>query len=245
MNNNIMNNNINNMSINSSVGSINSNTNNSSSNISNLNLTPQGKNILNPLGYNSNSPQLNQNLSQQNQQNTMKQNYYINPNISLDSFRKKNDNEDISLKDEKSSENLSEDNMNMGREYQPGNKMGNNPMNNMGGNINNNLNQMDMNKNPNEFINQEMFINPKFISNQNNFFPMAYNMNGINNLGNNRDNINNLNNINSLNNINKINSGNYPPIPSLQTYSQSPIPIGSTVPTINTINKSTAKIIKY
>ena len=121
------------------------------------------------------------------------------------------------------------------QEYQQGNKIAGNSMNNMGGNMsNNNINSIGMNKNQNEFINQEMLINPKFIPNQNNFFQLAYNMNGINNMGNNRTNMNNLNNMNSINNINNINSGNYPP-PIIQ-YSQSPIPMQSTMPNINNMN---------
>ena len=139
MNNNVINSNLNNMNMNTSLGSMNSNTNSAStSNISNINLTPQSQNqITSPLIYNSNSP-LNPQLSQQNQQ----KNIYINPKLGLDNFRNKKENEqDMSLKDDKSSENLSEDKINMARDFQNQNKIGN-----LTSNLNNNIGQIDLNK---------------------------------------------------------------------------------------------------
>ena len=242
LNNNVINNSMNNMNMNTSLGSMNSNTNSTgTSNLSNLNLTPQSKKqITSPLSYNSNSP-LNPKMQQQNIQNTLNQNIYINPKISLDSLRKKTDNEqDMNLKDEKLGENLSEENMKLGREFQPGNKMGGNTMGNLGNNLNhlnNNLNSIDLNKNQNDFINQQEYMNQmnqKFIPQQNNFYIPYNNLNGINNIGNAMENMGNLNNLNSMNNIN---NGNYPPIPNLQPYTQSPIPhMGSSVPNINNLS---------
>ena len=242
MNNNAMNNTMNNMNMNTSLGSMNSNTNSTgTSNISNLNLTPQNKNqITSPLIYNSNSPK----PGQQNPQNTFPQNIYLNPKIHLD-MRKKDNEQDMSLKDDKSSENLSEDNINIARDYQQGNKMGGNAMGNLNpnlNNLNNNL-QLDLNKAQNDFMNQQEYINQinqKFIPQQNNFYIHYNNMNGINNINNAIENMGNLNNLNSMNNLNNINTGNYPQIQNLQAYPQSPIPnVGQSVPNIGNMNPMT------
>ena len=229
MNNNVMNNNMNSMNMNTSLGSMNSNTNNSStSNISNINLTPQSQNqITSPLIYNSNSP-LNPQLSQQNQQ----KNIYVNPKLYLDNFRNKKENEqDISLKDDKSSENLSEENINNARDFQQGNKLGN---------LTNNMTQIDLNKAQNDFMNQQEYINQmnqKFIPQQNNFYIPYNNMNGINNIGNALENMGNLNNLSSINNMSNINTGNYPQIQNIQSYSQSPLQnMVQSVPNMSNMN---------
>ena len=229
MNNNVMNNNLNSMNMNTSLGSMNSNTNNSStSNISNINLTPQSQNqITSPLIYNSNSP-LNPQLSQQNQQ----KNIYVNPKLYLDNFRNKKENEqDISLKDDKSSENLSEENINNARDFQQGNKLGN---------LTNNMTQIDLNKAQSDFMNQQEYINQmnqKFIPQQNNFYIPYNNMNGINNIGNALENMGNLNNLSSINNMSNINTGNYPQIPNIQSYSQSPLQnMVQSVPNMSNMN---------
>ena len=221
MNNNVMNNNLNSMNMNTSLGSMNSNTNNSStSNISNINLTPQSQNqITSPLIYNSNSP-LNPQLSQQNQQ----KNIYVNPKLYLDNFRNKKENEqDISLKDDKSSENLSEENINNARDFQQGNKLG-----------------IDLNKAQSDFMNQQEYINQmnqKFIPQQNNFYIPYNNMNGINNIGNALENMGNLNNLSSINNMSNINTGNYPQIQNIQSYSQSPLQnMVQSVPNMSNMN---------
>ena len=239
MNNNVINNSMNNMNMNTSLGSMNSNTNSTgASNLSNLNITPQSKNqITSPLSYNSNNSPLNPKYSQQNPQNVLKQNnIYVNPKI-LESLRNKKDNEqDMSLKDDKSSETLSEDNMN----FQQGNKIGANALGNLGNNLNNNLPQIDLNKPPNEFMNQQDYMNQmnqKFIPQQNNFYIPYNNMNGMNNIGNALENMGNLSNLNPMNNINNINTGNYNQIQNLQSYSQSPIPnIVQSVPNMNSMN---------
>ena len=229
MNNNVMNNNLNSMNMNTSLGSMNSNTNNSStSNISNINLTPQSQNqITSPLIYNSNSP-LNPQLSQQNQQ----KNIYVNPKLYLDNFRNKKENEqDISLKDDKSSENLSEENINNARDFQQGNKLGN---------LSNNIAQIDLNKAQSDFMNQQEYINQmnqKFIPQQNNFYIPYNNMNGINNIGNALENMGNLNNLSSINNMSNINTGNYPQIQNIQSYSQSPLQnMVQSVPNMSNMN---------
>ena len=229
MNNNVMNNNMNSMNMNTSLGSMNSNTNNSStSNISNINLTPQSQNqITSPLIYNSNSP-LNPQLSQQNQQ----KNIYVNPKLYLDNFRNKKENEqDISLKDDKSSENLSEENINNARDFQQGNKLGN---------LSNNIAQIDLNKAQSDFMNQQEYINQmnqKFIPQQNNFYIPYNNMNGINNIGNALENMGNLNNLSSINNMSNINTGNYPQIQNIQSYSQSPLQnMVQSVPNMSNMN---------
>ena len=229
MNNSVMNNNLNSMNMNTSLGSMNSNTNNSStSNISNINLTPQSQNqITSPLIYNSNSP-LNPQLSQQNQQ----KNIYVNPKLYLDNFRNKKENEqDISLKDDKSSENLSEENINNARDFQQGNKLGN---------LTNNMTQIDLNKAQNDFMNQQEYINQmnqKFIPQQNNFYIPYNNMNGINNIGNALENMGNLNNLSSINNMSNINTGNYPQIQNIQSYSQSPLQnMVQSVPNMSNMN---------
>ena len=229
MNNNVMDNNLNSMNMNTSLGSMNSNTNNSStSNISNINLTPQSQNqITSPLIYNSNSP-LNPQLSQQNQQ----KNIYVNPKLYLDNFRNKKENEqDISLKDDKSSENLSEENINNARDFQQGNKLGN---------LSNNMTQIDLNKAQSDFMNQQEYINQmnqKFIPQQNNFYIPYNNMNGINNIGNALENMGNLNNLSSINNMSNINTGNYPQIQNIQSYSQSPLQnMVQSVPNMSNMN---------
>ena len=229
MNNNVMNNNLNSMNMNTSLGSMNSNTNNSStSNISNINLTPQSQNqITSPLIYNSNSP-LNPQLSQQNQQ----KNIYVNPKLYLDNFRNKKENEqDISLKDDKSSENLSEENINNARDFQQGNKLGN---------LTNNMTQIDLNKAQSDFMNQQEYINQmnqKFIPQQNNFYIPYNNMNGINNIGTALENMGNLNNLSSINNMSNINTGNYPQIQNIQSYSQSPLQnMVQSVPNMSNMN---------
>ena len=234
MNNNVINNNMNNINMNTSLGSMNSNTNSTgASNISNLNITPQSNNQISPLSYNSNSP-LNTTIPQQNQ-NSMKQpSIYINPKLSIDGLRKNDNEKDMNIKNEKLGDNLSEDNMNI----QQGNKLGNNTMNILGNNlnnINNNLTSMDLSKNPNDFINQQDYLNQKFIPQQNNFYIPPYGINGITGIGNSMDNMPNINNINSMNNINNINQGSYQNIRN--PYNQSPIShMGPSVPNMNNIN---------
>ena len=224
----INNNNMNNININTSLGSMNSNTNSTgASNISNLNITPQSNNQISPLSYNSNSP-LNTKIPQQNQK------IYINPILSIDGGLRKNENEkDMNINSEKLGDNLPEDNMNI----QQGNKLGNNAMNILGNNlnnINNNLSPIDLSKNS-DFINQQDYLNQKFIPQQNNFYMPPYGINGITNIGNAMDNMPNLNNINSMNNMNNINQGTYPNIRN--PYNQSPIShMGPSVPNINNIN---------
>jgi hypothetical protein len=185
LNNNVINNNMSNINMNTSLGSMNSNTNSTgTSNISNLNITPQSNNQISPLSYNSNSP-LNTKIPQQNQ-NSIKS-IYINPKLSIDI--RKNDNEkDMNIKSEKLCDNLPEDNINIPQ----GNKLGNNAMNILGNNlnnINNNLTSIDLSKNPNDFINQQDYLNQKFIPQQNNFYIPSYGINGITNIGNGIDNM--------------------------------------------------------
>ena len=239
MNNNVLNNNLNNINMNTSLGSMNSNTNSTgASNISNLNITPQSNNQISPLSFNSNSP-LNTKMQPQN---NMKNNtIYISPNINLDGIPKNDDGKGMNLKGDKIGENLSEDNLNL----QQGNKLGNNAMNILGNNLNNitnnNLNQMELNKNPNDFMNQQDYLNQKFIPQQNNFYIPQYGIGSIANIGNTIDNIGNLNNINSINNINNLNQGTYPNMRNIQPpYTQSPIShMGPSVPNINNMNQIT------
>jgi hypothetical protein len=241
MNNNVLNNNLNNINMNTSLGSMNSNTNSTgASNISNLNITPQSNNQISPLSFNSNSP-LNTKMQQQNVQNNLKNKIYISPTlVSPESIGPKNDDgKGMNLKGDKVGENLSEDNLNL----QQGNKLGNNTMNILGNNlnnINNNLNQMELNKNPNDFMNQQDYLNQKYIPQQNNFYIPQYGISGIANIGNTIDNMGNLNNINSMNNINNLNQGTYPNMRNMQPpYTQSPIShIGPSVPNnINNMNQ--------
>jgi hypothetical protein len=241
MNNNVLNNNLNNINMNTSLGSMNSNTNSTgASNISNLNITPQSNNQISPLSFNSNSP-LNTKMQQQNVQNNLKNKIYISPTlVSPESIGPKNDDgKGMNLKGDKIGENLSEDNLNL----QQGNKLGNNTMNILGNNlnnINNNLNQMELNKNPNDFMNQQDYLNQKYIPQQNNFYIPQYGISGIANIGNTIDNMGNLNNINSMNNINNLNQGTYPNMRNMQPpYTQSPIShIGPSVPNnINNMNQ--------
>jgi len=233
LNNNVINNNMSNINMNTSLGSMNSNTNSTgTSNISNLNITPQSNNQISPLSYNSNSP-LNTKIPQQNQNSIKQASIYINPKLSIDI--RKNDNEkDMNIKSEKLCDNLPEDNINIPQ----GNKLGNNAMNILGNNlnnINNNLTSIDLSKNPNDFINQQDYLNQKFIPQQNNFYIPSYGINGITNIGNGMDNMPNLNNINTMNNMNNINQGSYQNIRN--PYNQSPIShIGPSVPNINNIN---------
>ena len=111
-------------------------------------------------------------------------------------------------------------------------------MNILGNNLNSNMPQIDLNKPPNEFMNQQDYMNQmnqKFIPQQNNFYMPPYGINGITNIGNAMDNMPNLNNINSMNNMNNINQGTYPNIRN--PYNQSPIShMGPSVPNINNIN---------
>ena len=234
LNNNVINNNMSNINMNTSLGSMNSNTNSTgTSNISNLNITPQSNNQISPLSYNSNSP-LNTKIPQQNQNSKKQPSIYINPILSIDSLRKNDNEKDMNIKSEKLCDNLPEDNINIPQ----GNKLGNNAMNILGNNlnnINNNLTSIDLSKNPNDFINQQDYLNQKFIPQQNNFYIPSYGINGITNIGNGMDNMPNLNNINTMNNMNNINQGSYQNIRN--PYNQSPIShIGPSVPNINNIN---------
>ena len=194
-NNNLINNNIN-SNLNNTIGSINTNNSNStnSSNISTINLTPQGKNqITTPLGYNmnnSNSP-LNR-LITQPQQNIQNQAIYINPKLvimgNMRNTSVSENEQDLGLKDEKSSENLSEEALSIGRNLQ----QSQNDINN---------NNIDKNKIQNEFMNPEMIMNNKFLQQQGGYFPMHYKLN--NNMNNNFNNINNsIDNINNMKNVN-------------------------------------------
>ena len=234
LNNNVINNNMSNINMNTSLGSMNSNTNSTgTSNISNLNITPQSNNQISPLSYNSNSP-LNTKIPQQNQNSKKQPSIYINPILSIDSIRKNDNEKDMNIKSEKLCDNLPEDNINIPQ----GNKLGNNAMNILGNNlnnINNNLTSIDLSKNPNDFMNQQDYLNQKFIPQQNNFYIPSYGINGITNIGNGMDNMPNLNNINTMNNMNNINQGSYQNIRN--PYNQSPIShIGPSVPNINNIN---------
>ena len=156
----------------------------------------------------------------------------MNPKLYLDNFRNKKENEqDISLKDDKSSENLSEENINNARDFQQGNKLGN---------LSNNIAQIDLNKAQSDFMNQQEYINQmnqKFIPQQNNFYIPYNNMNGINNIGNALENMGNLNNLSSINNMSNINTGNYPQIQNIQSYSQSPLQnMVQSVPNMSNMN---------
>ena len=214
-NNNLVNNNIN-SNLNNTIGSLNTNPNSSNnSNLSNVNLTPQGKNqITTPIGFNinnSNSP-LN-NMMPQQPQNT-NQKVYLNPKIFLGNIRPNNliseNDQDRSLKDEKSSENLSEESMSTGRNILQ------NP---------NEANLIDMNKNQNEFLPDFFINNNKFLQQPGNYFPLAYNMN--NNINNNLENINHINTIN--NNFNNINN--------LSNYNQNLTnQLNNSIPNMNNIN---------
>ena len=223
----------NNMNINSTLGNINPNINNSKNNnpninnITNQNLTPQRHNqMTNPLAFSQNSnlnninSQNNFNLnnlgqgnkntlnsllsqqgnpSQQPQQNQI----YINPTILLMGMKphlNMNENEqEINLKDEKSSENLSEDTLST-----------------RGGNPQSEGNNLPINKNNNEYINQEMLLNNRFLQQSPNFITMPYNMN-VNNIN------NSLGNINSMNNINNNYNNNINNIQNISNYNQNPV----------------------
>ena len=151
------------------------------------NLNQGGKNTINPL------------ITQQNQSHPPSQKQiYINPNNNLllmGAIRNSlsmNDNNDqeISLNDEKSSENLSEDIVQT---------RGGTPSES----------SLQINKNNNDFISPEMIINNRYF--QPNFLSIPYNMN-VNSINNSFGNINNINNLNNINynNINNIqNVSNY------------------------------------
>ena len=207
-NNNLINNNIN-SNLNNTIESINTNNTNStnSSNISNINLTPQGKNrITTPLGYNinnSNSP-LNKMITHPQQTTNQNPSIYINPKLVIMRNMRNtsiSENEQESLKDEKSSENLSEETLYIGRNLQQSQN-----------DVNNNI---DINKNQNELIKQEMTINNKLFQQQGSYFPMHYNLNNSINNNQNRQNIHNYNqNIanqlnNSIQNMNNLSLNNY------------------------------------
>ena len=222
MNSNEFNNSMSNLNINNTIGNFNMNNSNNNNNLNNLNLTPQRRNqITKPFGFNQNlsnnknmnnqtnfninnlnqggKSSMNPMITQQNQNHLPSQNQiYINPNNNLLlmgalrqslSMNDSNDQE-IALNDEKSSENLSED-----------------IVPTRGGNTSES--SLQINKNNNDFINQEMIINNRYF--QPNFLSIPYNMN-VNSINNSLGNINNINNLNNLNynNINNIqNVSNY------------------------------------
>ena len=222
MNSNEFNNSMSNLNINNTIGNFNMNNSNNNNNLNNLNLTPQRRNqITKPFGFNQNlsnnknmnnqtnfninnlnqggKSSMNPMITQQNQNHLPSQNQiYINPNNNLLlmgalrqslSMNDSNDQE-ITLNDEKSSENLSED-----------------IVPTRGGNTSES--SLQINKNNNDFINQEMIINNRYF--QPNFLSIPYNMN-VNSINNSLGNINNINNLNNLNynNINNIqNVSNY------------------------------------
>ena len=209
--NNINNNGINNMNnINNNQNINNNNANTNMPNINNPNLTPQRHNqITNPYGIGQNlqnnlnnlnqlgkSP-INSMMAQQNQtsQPPSQNQIYINPNVLfMRQNLPRNDNEqEMNMKDEKSSENLSEETLST-----------------RGGNHQSEGSNLQMNKNNNEFINQELLMNNRFLQPQTNYLTMPYNMNNINN-------INNINN--SLGNINNMSNNNYNNINNMQNIS--------------------------
>ena len=220
-NNNSINNNMNNMkNINNNMNiNNNQNINNSNlGNISNLNLTPQRHNqITNPFGLGQNLQNNMNNLNQiskipinpmiaqqeQQFQSPSQNKIYLNQNGLFLGMRPQlsmNDNEqDISLKDEKSSETLSEETLST-----------------RGGNQND-IGNLQMNKNNNEYINPELHMNNILLKQQANYIAMPYNMNNINNI----NNINNsLGNINTLNNINNNNYNNINNLQNISNYNQ-------------------------
>jgi len=165
----------------------------------NKNMNNQTNFNLNNLNQGGKNSIINPMITQQNQNHPPSQNQiYINPNNNLllmGALRQSlsmNDNNDqeISLNDEKSSENLSED-------IVP--TRGGNPSES----------SLQINKNNNDFINPEMIINNRYF--QPNFLTIPYNMN-VNSINNSLGNINNINNLNNINynNINNIqNVSNY------------------------------------
>ena len=208
---------------------INNNNNNNSNlnNITNPNLTPQRHNqMTNPFGFgqnlsnskNINSPNFNLNnlnqggkspinaiLSQQTNplQQPQQNQIYINPNFLLmgmkQSLAMNENDQDMSLKDEKSSENLSEETLST-----------------RGGNPQGEGNNLQIN-NP-ELLNQEILMNKRFLHQSPNYMAMTYNMNNINNINsinNPLGNINNMNNINNSYNNNNINN-----LQNISNYSQ-------------------------
>ena len=192
------------------------NTNNSNnSNSASTNLTPNRQNpMATPYGFNSNlanSPaNLNFNFNNANQHGNnanisggimspqtgqKNPNIYMNPNLVYmsgmpNSINISENEQDSSIKDEKSSENLSEE-----AALSQASLQGRNAQNQQ---------QSDLQKiNPqNEYVNP-ILINNKFMR-QPNYIGMPYNMSNIPNMGN----INNLNNINDLNNFAGMNNLN-------------------------------------
>ena len=263
-NNNNINNNINNinnnMNINNNLGNINPNINNTNSNnnsnmnnISNPNLTPQRHNqMTNPFGFgqnlsnnkNINSPNFNLNnlnqggkspinamLSQQtNQSQQPQQNQiYINPNFLLMGVKKSlsmNENDqDMNLKDEKSSENLSEETLST-----------------RGGNQQGDGNNLQMNKNNNEFLNQELLMNNRFLQQSPNYIAMPYNMNNINNI----NSINNpLGNINNMNNISNSYNNNINNMQNISNYNQNLVNQINNLGNLNNISMSNFQMPIY
>ena len=203
-------NNISNMNNINNNQNINNNANTNLTNINNPNLTPQRHNqMTNPFGLGQNlqnninnlnqlgkSP-ISSMIAQQNQisQPTSQNQIYINPNLIM----RQSYEQEMNMKDEKSSDNLSEETLST-----------------RGGNHQNEGGNLQINKNNNEFINQELLINNRFLQQQPNYLSMHYNMNNINNinsLNNSLGNINNINNMNNnYNNINNMqNISNYSP----------------------------------
>jgi hypothetical protein len=112
-----------------------------------------------------------------------------------------NNEQEMSMKDEKSSETLSEETLST-----------------RGGNQSESGNLQI--KNNNELINQELLMNNRFLQQQPNYMAIPYNMNNINNL-NNINNINNsLGNINNLNNMNNNNYNNMNNMQNISNYNQ-------------------------
>ena len=165
----------------------------------NKNMNNQTNFNLNNLNQGGKNSIINPMITQQNQNHPPSQNQiYINPNNNLllmgalNQSLSMNDNNDqeISLNDEKSSENLSED-------IVP--TRGGNPSES----------SLQINKNNNDFINPEMIVCNRYF--QPNFLSIPYNMN-VNSINNSLGNINNINNLNNINynNINNIqNVSNY------------------------------------
>ena len=195
----------------------NNTTNSNNSNSASTNLTPNRQNpMVTPYGFNSNlanSPaNLNFNFNNANHGNNQSMgganmmspqtaqknpNIYMNPNLvymsGMPQTINMSENEnDSSIKDEKSSENLSEE-----AALSQASLQGRNTQNQ----------QSDLQKiNPqNEYVNP-ILINNKFMR-QPNYLGMPYNMNNMNNIPN-MGNINNLNNINDLNNFSAMNNLN-------------------------------------
>jgi hypothetical protein len=169
-------------------------------------------NNLNQLGK---SP-INSMMAQQNQtsQTTSQNQIYINPNLIMRPTYPRNDNEqEMNMKDEKSSENLSEETLST-----------------RGGNLQNESGNLQINKNNNEYINQEILMNNRFLQQQPNYLQMQYNMNNINN-------INSLNNsLGNINNINSMNNNNYNNINNMQNISNYNPNLVNQINNLNNIN---------